>query len=545
MNAEERLRIMTKVTGAVLAHHDFGGFFQAVADCMKELLPNVDDFGIARYRAEREEFEIIATIVEDEATTNMGVRSGRGEHTPGGFLLKRGRTTMVNDMDAFEKQLGARMREKFRRPFQSAIGALLEHGDKLIGYMYITSMQKSAWDEHHRDVFDLIRTVVTLAVDNALAYDELHRMKEEAELQGQYLRSEIEENFPADGLIGRSRLWKSVIAQVQQVAPTESTVLIQGETGTGKEVLARAIHERSTRARKPLIKVNCGALPENLIESELFGHERGAFTGAMNRRVGRFELAHGGTIFLDEIGEMPMSLQVRLLRVLQEREFERVGGEKPIRVNVRVITATNKDLRAEVAAGRFRADLYYRLNVFPIDVPPLRVRPEDAVLLTKYFLQRFAERIGRKGLQLTEESVQAVANYSWPGNVRELEHLVERGIILAQGNQVDLKALLMPNPATLAFPSDPPSPMATLQMPDVSQPAREVAEGKKVSLKDSFAEAERSAIIHALEECNYTIGGKNGAAAMLGLKRQTLQSKIKKLGIPMNKGKSEPVGSNS
>ncbi|MDK2971261.1 MAG: formate hydrogenlyase transcriptional activator [Candidatus Sumerlaeota bacterium] len=523
MAAQTDSPILDRIIAAVIAERDLQKFVEAVSEVVTELFPEVDDLGIARYDTEKHFFEVLAVHEEGGGGTNRGVRTRDTEDTPGGFLLKTARTIMINDMDAFSAQAGFDPRKGFPRKFESGIGTLLEHGGKVLGYIYVTSQKKNAFTEAHRDFLHSVRGVLSLAFAAALAYDEVNQLREKAELEGAYLRSEIESNWPADGLIGKSRAWKTVLQQVNQVAPTDSTVLITGETGTGKEVIARAVHERSRRARKPLIKINCGALPENLVESELFGHEKGSFTGAMVRRIGRFELADGGTIFLDEIGEMPLTLQVKLLRVLQEREFERVGGEKPIRVNVRVITATNKDLSAEVAAGQFRADLFYRLNVFPIEIPPLRLRPEDTVELARYFVQRLAERMGKMPMVLSDESVQAVQNYSWPGNVRELEHLVERAIILAHGNTADLKSLLVPGsaaPAPLAEPGDLIS---------------KVRHGEGVSFRESLIEAERSAIETALRECNGVVGGRNGAAAMLGMKRQTLQSKLKKLGINLDK----------
>jgi formate hydrogenlyase transcriptional activator len=439
--------------------------------------------------------------------------------------MRKRRTVMINDMDAFESQSGLNFRNHFPRTFASGMGALLEHGDEVLGYIYLSSSKKNAFDEEHRDLLEAARGVLSLAFANAMAFEELEKLRVQAQREGEYLREEIDSNWPADGLVGKSPSWKSVIHQISQVAKTDSTVLIHGETGTGKEVIARAIHERSRRSSKPLIKVNCGALPENLVESELFGHERGAFTGALGRRIGRFELADGGTIFLDEIGEMPPALQVKLLRVLQEREFERVGGEKPIRVNVRVLAATNKKLEEEVKKGNFREDLYYRLNVFPIQLPALRDRPEDAEELAKYFLEKTGAEMGRRPLRFSAGSLEAIRTYGWPGNVRELQHLVERGIILSDRSEVDIAGLLNPN-----------APRVTNVLPvDLGEPARAISEGRPVSLKETFTEAERTAIETALAECNGVVGGKYGAAARLGLKRQTLQSKMKKLGIALGK----------
>jgi formate hydrogenlyase transcriptional activator len=520
MTTADRAAVLLQISNAIMEHRELPAVFRAVAGVLKDLFPQCDDFGLARYHEPRHMFEVVATMTIDEGASNMGIRTKDTPETPGGYLLKVRRTTLINDMDAFESQSGHQMRRLFPRPFASAVGALLERGDRVLGYLYITSRNKNAFTLEDRDTVDAVRGIIALAFENALAFGELATMKAKAEAEGAYLREEIKTAWPASGLIGCSPAWKTLVGQIDQVAPTESTVLIQGETGTGKEVIARAVHERSRRAGKPLIKVNCGALPDNLVESELFGHEKGSFTGAMGRRIGRFELANGGTIFLDEIGEMPMALQVKLLRVLQEREFERVGGEKPIRVDVRVIAATNKDLSAEVAAGRFRADLFYRLNVFPVQSPPLRTRPEDAVELARYFLARLGERMGRPNLRYSEGSLEAVASYSWPGNVRELEHLVERGIILASNGVVDLHSLLTPGA---------PRPASTFI--EVTNPVEAVSSGKAIRLKETFEEAERAAIEAALADCNGVIGGRKGAAARLGLKRQTLQSKMKKLGI--------------
>jgi len=509
-------------TGLLLQVRGLKQLAEASYAYLKQHIGSIQEFGIALYDEKKHRFSIVCSAIDGEPVLNEDrYFSDEGDTLPA-FLLKSKRPILVNNVEAFEQQSGVDLREHSVQSFDGFVASLIESGKDAFGYCYATSSEVGGLEPTHRDLFERMSGVIALSVQNALAFEELRQLKDKAELEGEYLRAEIGDNWPADGLIGKSRSWKAVLHQVNQVAPTDSTVLIQGETGTGKEVIARAIHERGRRAKKPLIKINCGALPENLVESELFGHERGSFTGAMGKRIGRFELADGGTIFLDEIGEMPLALQVKLLRVLQEREFERVGGEKPIRVNVRVIAATNKDLSAEVAAGRFRADLFYRLNVFPVSVPPLRMRPDDATELAQYFTHRISERMGKRPVVLSDESIQAIQNYSWPGNVRELEHLVERAIILAQSNVADLSALLMPQATLPAFPSADSATAA-------------VANGSPISLKESFQEAEKAAIEAALRECNGVVGGKNGAAARLGLKRQTLQSKMKKLGITLGK----------
>ena len=310
----------------------------------------------------------------------------------------------------------------------------------------------------------------------------------------------------SDTIVGKSAELRSVLHQVSLVAPTEATVLILGETGTGKELIARTIHEQSKRSTRPFIRVNCAAIPASLIASELFGHEKGAFTGALQRRLGRFEAANGGTIFLDEIGELPMETQITLLRVLQEREFERVGSNQSISVNVRIIAATNRDLNAAVAAGTFRQDMYYRLNVFPIHVPSLRDRVEDIPLLTEYLIARYARRAGKKFTYIKKSTIKMLQAYSWPGNIRELQNVIERAVILREDKtfSIDENWLKRESPRTPAF---------------------------LAPLASSLADREREMIEAALTESRGRISGPSGAAARLGVPRQTLDSKIANLQI--------------
>ncbi len=310
----------------------------------------------------------------------------------------------------------------------------------------------------------------------------------------------------AETIVGNSAQLKSVLHQVNLVAPTEATVLILGETGTGKELIARTLHERSRRSARPFIRVNCAAIPPSLIASELFGHEKGAFTGALQRRVGRFEAANGGTIFLDEIGELPMDTQVTLLRVLQEREFERVGSSQSISVNVRIVAATNRDLKAAVAAGTFRQDMFYRLNVFPIEVPALRNRVEDIPVLTEHLIARYAKRAGKHFRAIKRSTLRALQTYSWPGNIRELQNVIERSVILCEDEifSIDENWLQRESPSKSGFLA----PLAA-----------------------SIADREREMIEAALAESKGRISGPSGAAAKLGLPRQTLDSKIANLQI--------------
>jgi formate hydrogenlyase transcriptional activator len=348
----------------------------------------------------------------------------------------------------------------------------------------------------------------------------MEREKARLEAQNTYLIEEINETHNFEEIVGQSRPLAEVIEKVKLVASTDSSVLILGETGTGKELVARAVHSNSERRSRPLVKVNCAALPVGLIESELFGHEKGAFTGATDRRIGRFELAHGGTIFLDEIGDMPPDLQAKLLRVLQEHEFERVGGSNLIKVDVRVIAATNRNLLRSVAGGSFRQDLYYRLNVFPVQLPPLRERREDIPPLVHYFVRRFSLKIGRKIARIQRETMERLVRYDWPGNVRELENVIERAVILSRGIELEVGPDVLPE--TVAAPRQSPAPRTAQEerSPEVQVPS-----------PLSIDQVERNHILEVLMRTNWRIGGADGAAALLNLNPSTLRSRMKKLGV--------------
>jgi DNA-binding NtrC family response regulator len=324
-------------------------------------------------------------------------------------------------------------------------------------------------------------------------------------LEELYLEDEIRGELRFEDIVGGSRALSRLLEQVKIVAPTDSTVLICGETGTGKELIARAVHNLSVRKSGPFIKVNCAAIPASLLESELFGHEKGSFTGAVTQKIGRFELAHRGTMFLDEIGEMPIELQAKLLRAIQDQEFERVGGNRTIRTDVRFIAATNRDLKAMVDEKEFRADLYYRLHVFPLSVPPLRERREDIPLLTRYFVQKHARRMGRAIDKIPTSTMEGLTRYDWPGNIRELQNVLERSVILTHGDTLQIA------------------------MPDLGETSRSSVLGIRGS--KASRTAERQAIVTALEDANGQVGGPDGAAVRLGMKRTTLQSRMRKLNI--------------
>jgi transcriptional regulator with GAF, ATPase, and Fis domain len=338
-----------------------------------------------------------------------------------------------------------------------------------------------------------------------------------------------------EDIVGSSAALQTVFSLVAKVAPTDSTVLITGETGTGKELIARAIHRGSRRSMHPIVTVNCAATPPSLIATELFGHERGAFTGAVQRRPGRFEVAAGGTIFLDEVGELPIETQIALLRVLQEREFERVGGTTAIGADVRVVAATNRDLGAAIAAGTFRSDLYYRLNVFPVEVPPLRERKEDIRVLAEVFVDRYARRAGKTIRRISPKTLALLEAYPWPGNIRELQNVIERSVIMCESDVFSIDENWLSSEAAPARPAAR-QPLRLLQFPAPESRRRESSKSS-----GTLEEIQREAILRALRSSNWTVGGANGAAGILGLKRTTLQARMQKLGIaPPRSGRRPP-----
>ncbi|MGB7921890.1 MAG: sigma 54-interacting transcriptional regulator [Pyrinomonadaceae bacterium] len=401
-----------------------------------------------------------------------------------------------------------------REAILSFAGHPLVFRDEILGVLAVFS--RAHMDEQD---FNWLRTYAdhaAISIANARAFEEIDQLRRRLEMENVYLQEEVKAALDFGDIVGQSPALQKVLRQIELVAQTETSVLIEGESGTGKELVARAIHERSLRHNRPLIRVNCGSIPHELFESEFFGHVRGSFTGAIRDRIGRFQLADGGTLFLDEVGEIPLALQSKLLRVLQEGEFERVGEDRTRRVDVRIVAATNRDLRREVEQGKFRQDLYYRLSVFPIEVPPLRQRKEDIPLLAAHFINRSCSKLNCADTKLTNRIAQQLQSYDWPGNIRELQNVIERAVILSQGGPLKLDLTV--------FSSPPKTQPAAPQNADA-------AEHNKVLTVDDLRRIERDNIIKALEQTGNKVYGAGGAAQLLNTKPTTLTSRMKALGI--------------
>jgi transcriptional regulator with GAF, ATPase, and Fis domain len=401
-----------------------------------------------------------------------------------------------------------------REKIASFAGQPLVFRDEILGVLALFS--RKVLDQSHLAMFRTFASNAAAAIANAHAFEKIEQLHRQLELENEYLRDEVREVYPFENIVGQSSALQKTLKQIELVAPTDATVLIQGESGTGKELIALAIHQRSKRQSRSLIKVNCASIPHELFESEFFGHVKGAFTGAIKDRIGRFQLADGGTLFLDEVGDIPIALQSKLLRVLQEGEFERIGEERTRKVNVRVIAATNRDLKKEMEAKRFRQDLYFRLSVFPLEIVPLRNRKEDIPLLAEHFLKQSCRNMGFKEVTLKKKHVLQLQDYDWPGNIRELQNVVERAIIMSSGKELRLDL-----PAT-----------NTIKVSPIVSKSQKAAEhtGEILNYGD-LKHLEKENIIAALHQTNWKVSGRGGAAELLGTRPTTLASRIKTLGI--------------
>jgi formate hydrogenlyase transcriptional activator len=500
----DRLSLLLEVNNTVVSVLDLHDLLKAVSAALRPLVPH-EYASLSLYDPETQRLQIHAL---DFPVSKGLLQEGLSvpiEGTPTGRALMSRQPVFIarSDIEQFGSDIAQRI---LTEGLKSAYCLPLISHDRPLGTLVVASLRQENFPEKDAELLQHVANQIAIAVENSLAYrrilDRANKLREEK----LYLQDEIRTEYNFEEIIGESRALKRILEQIQTVAPTDSTVLVHGETGTGKELIARAIHNLSSRRERTLVKVNCAAIPTGLLESELFGHERGAFTGAIAQRIGRFELAHRGTLFLDEVGDIPLELQPKLLRVLQEQEFERLGSPRTIRVDVRLVAATNVDLAQKVAANQFRSDLYYRLNVFPVTIPALRERGEDIPLLVRYFTQKYARRM-KKGIdRIPAKAMSALTDYHWPGNVRELENFIERAVILSQGSELEI-------------------------------PVAEFSQRTKVSTANSgdslstLKQAEREHVLRALRETNWVIGGDGGAAVRLGMKRTTLQSLMRKLGI--------------
>jgi formate hydrogenlyase transcriptional activator len=513
--AADRARTLLAINNAVVLNLTRDALFQAIVTALRPVI-RFNRSTIFLYDEKRQILKLVAA--ESDVPS---------DHFVPGFELALDTShagwTFLHQRPFFRPDLALKRQYPgeevlYGEGFRSLIVVPLIIRGKSIGTLNLGSQRPMEYGEPEAELLQEVANQLALAIENMREYEEIGRLKAELERENIYLREEIlgEHNF--EEIVGSSAAVNAVLHTVDRVAPTDTTVLILGETGTGKELVARAIHSRSSRHKQPLVKVNCGAIAAGLIESELFGHVKGAFTGALERRTGRFELADRGTIFLDEVGELPLEMQVKLLRVLQEQEFEPVGSSRTAKVDVRVIAATNRDLEDEVAAGRFRADLYYRLNVLPIRVPPLRERQTDIPQLVMFFIQRHAKRIGRAVEGVSRDSMDRLTRYGWPGNVRELENVIERALVLSRGGVLDVGRDFLPSLSADA----PPPPSQVVPMPPPT-----VLPAGTGTLED----IERAHIAATLERTGWVIEGPRGAARILDMHPNTLRSRMKKLGL--------------
>jgi formate hydrogenlyase transcriptional activator len=498
----ERLRVLNEITNALISKLSPDELFAAISNQLQKVISH-SSASIALWDREASEAELYLLQISQGDTKLELPRRWRPLDT----IIERAisqRQAVVLDSIGLTRINPEIYRFIADRGDKSMCVLPLITPNAVLGTLNLTGQEPNAFSNEDVRFLSQVAGQIAIAIENSLVYQEIMKLKEKLATEKLYLEEEIRLDKNLTEMVGQSPALQAVINCLQIVAPTDSTVLILGETGTGKELVARALHDLSGRKQHTFVKLSCAAIPATLLESELFGHEKGAFTGATNSKIGRFELAHKGTLFLDEVGEIPLELQAKLLRAIQEQEFERLGSNRTIRVDVRIVAATNRDLKKMIEENQFRNDLYYRLSVFPIRVPPLRERREDIPLLIRHFAQKFAKRLGRTIEVIPSGVVEYLAQYSWPGNIRELQNLIERSVILTTGQALQV-------------------PLAEIQ----GKP--KVSAVKAEPIADSAAERDR--IIRALKEADGIIGGPGGAAARLGLKRTTLQARMKKLNI--------------
>jgi formate hydrogenlyase transcriptional activator len=513
---KDRLALLLDLNNGIVSNLELRDLLRDISASVRRLM-QYDSVGVNLPDPETGELKLYALdfpaakgFLREEMLRPPGSLAGRAFSTGEPLTFSVGQAALPIEEADFESE-----------GLQSACWLPLISRARVLGVLALSRLEATPFSQDDVQFLMQVASQVAIAVENALAYGQIAGLKDKLAQEKLYLEDEIRTDANFEEIVGTSPALHRVLKLVETVAPTNSTVLIYGETGTGKELIARAIHDLSPRSAKTFVKLNCAALPAGLLESELFGHEKGAFTGASAQRIGRLELANQGTLFLDEVGEIPLELQPKLLRVLQEREFERLGSTRTIRTDVRLIAATNRDLAEMVQEQKFRSDLFFRLNVFPVDLPPLRERPEDIPILVRHFAEEFSRRMNRRLETVPSETMKTLCQYRWPGNIRELQNVIERAVILSSGRSLKV----------------PVAELHSRTIP-VGDDARSKST-KRRPVRSILAEVDRNQIVQALQEAGGRVGGRDGAAARLGLKRTTFITRMKKLGIDPNQV-SEP-----
>src|SRR5438874_3207488 len=521
----ERLQLLLNLTSRITSNLDLREVLRAISANFREVM-RCDGAGIWLPGQEAGTFKLYAfdsPVSKGFAKEDLIITPA--ENDPG----KRAFETMKPMVATVEESGWPGGGEGYRlataEGMKSACFIPLVSRGRALGDLMIVRATEGPYTAEDIDFLSQAAGQIAIAIENALAYREISELKDKLAQEKLYLEEEIRSEMDFEQIVGSSAALKHVLQLVETVAPNDSTVLLLGETGTGKELIARAIHDRSRRRERTLVKLNCAAIPTGLLESELFGHEKGAFTGAIIQKIGRMELADQGTLFLDEVGDIPIEIQPKLLRVLQEREFERLGSTHTRRANIRLVAATNRDLEQMIAAREFRSDLYYRLHVFPIRIPPLRERKEDIPQLVSYFVQKFAKQMQKKIEAISPAVMKGLTAWDWPGNIRELENFIERAVIVTRGKSLEAPVGELRKTNTVAFPH------AAQNSVEQVAGERTDSQSDQTSIADEYERRLRDEIVRALTACNGRVGGADGAAARLGMNRTTFLSRMKKFGI--------------
>ncbi len=501
--AQDRLKLILELTNQVVSNLEFDELLQSISSIVRRVM-HCDAAAIMLPEPDGKNLRVHALDFPESRGFFAGGNQVPIQGTKPGETFQTGKPFVLNRLDPV--RVPSEMYTKASAEGMNSLCDIrLVSRNRLLGVLALASRHENTFDEDEVAFLSLVADQVAIAIENALAYGEIAELKDKLAQEKLYLEDEIRGEMDFEGIVGQSSALRNVLRLVETVASSDSTVLLLGETGTGKELIARAIHDRSRRKDRTFVKLNCAAIPTGLLESELFGHERGAFTGAISQKLGRLELADQGTLFLDEVGDIPIEIQPKLLRALQEREFERLGSTRTKKVDVRLVAATNRDLDKMIEAREFRSDLYYRLNVFPIRIPPLRERPEDIPLLVRYFAQKYERRMEKQIDSIPAAALKTLSSWHWPGNIRELENFIERAVILTRGTALEV-------------------PVAELRRA-----------GAAVATSSPRESSERDEILRVLKETNGRVAGPNGAATRMGIKRTTLISRMKKLGIDPRK----------